>query len=45
MYFEVESLLVNVKFLIAGSVLFWLAVITSISVLIAINIGGSFFNP
>ncbi|XP_038721457.1 tricalbin-3-like isoform X1 [Tripterygium wilfordii] len=30
----------------AGSALFWLAVITSISVLIAFNIGGtSFFNP
>jgi hypothetical protein len=31
---------------IAGPALFWLAVITSILVLIAINVGGSsFFNP
>ena len=31
---------------IAGSALLWLAVITCISVIIAVNIGGSgFFNP
>lgn len=40
------ALMIIKKLCIAGSALFWLAVITCISVLIAINIGGSsFFNP